>query len=246
MRKELCLSAILCLSSVMIGCSQQEEPKTEVKEPVEEEKKYDLTIGKQSDDALEVVLKNETGLTIKNLQITGNIKEDDNYSDNLLAKDEELKEGETAQWFYVPEDSENKTFDIKIGFDDDSSVILHDFSFENIDSEAVLHVDNGIGYITYTDKDKQEVSTLDAEKEASQTKEEKKPKNQENEITEQAPAQESINQEPVYQEPNVQEPVYQEPVVQEPVYQEPVVQPQPEVPSQGSEGCLGGDIEILN
>lgn len=243
--------AVLGLSAVTAGCSSPEVPAE--KETAEEpEVVYDLTIGKETDETVETVLRNTLDQTITSIKIKKQSEND--YSYNFLGNDEELKNGQVLQWFYEPqensktEDGENKklndTYTLELGLENGETLTLNEFTFGDVKDVADICEKDGIAYLTYTSASTGEkVNTFEQEKAAAdKLKESQEQESPAESSKETVPATE---EQPAAEESSYQEPAYQEPVYQEPVYQEPVVidpAPSQDVGSQGSEGCLGGDV----
>lgn len=254
MRRELYLMALLGLSTVSAACASQEKPAEQetVKEP---EKKWDITIGQKTDKTVETVLKNELDAPIISVKIKN--QSDKEFSENLLGTNESLEKGKTLQWFYEPSDATqtstdekklNPSYSVELGLDNGETLTLNEFSFDDVKGAAEVHVKDGIAYLTYTSASTGEkVDTYEQEKAAADKAEAEKKQEEPVEAakeTEQS-SQSVSDSQPVSEEPAYQEPVYQEPVYQEPAYQEPAItDPAPgvDVGSQGSEGCLGGDV----
>ena len=255
MRKELFLAALLGLCPFAAGCSSQEQPaaKETVKEP-ETTKAYDVTIGRKTDKTVDTVLKNTLSQTITSVKIRE--QGSDSFSDNLLGADQSFDTGQTLHWFYEPaepaeaEDPETKKLNpvyiVEFGLKNGEIRTLNEFSFPSGKGTADLCEKDGIVYLTYTSSDGEKVDTFEQEKAAADKQKEAQEAAAETETSE--PAAETVPEQSVAQQPVVQEPVYQEPVYQEPVVEQPAVTepaPAPTVPdvgSQGSEGCLGGDV----
>lgn len=221
MKKGICLLlAVLMLS--LAGCGEKTEPANPSPTP---EKVADITIGNQTDEGYELLLKNSTGLDITAIMIKTAQQEE--YPANMMGETAVWKQGETAQVFYTPETTLSETesdkvintlYQAKFVLSDGTEVELSSLGLDDIDGEAELLFEDEVAFVSYKSKlVGTPVSTKEQELGAKAQRE-----------------AESSAEEPI---------VYEEPAVQQPVYTEPA--PAPQAPVQAEEGCLT-DVEIVN
>lgn len=250
---------VIGAACLVLGCGKKEEGTQEAKEPEtetsgekevekEEENEY-KTIGKESEDALRILLTNQTGGEIIGLSVKASSAEE--ASDNLMDEGSRIEEEETVCVYYTPEKEDAEadqksriTYDLSLSYEEEQVVEITGLELEDME-EAELYFEDEVGYVKYKSVDSgKEVSTketalaLKAQKEA-QAAAEKAKKEEEQKAAEQAKkeaeaaaaaqaqaeaeaqAQAQYEQQ-YYEQPVYQEPVYEEPVYQETVYEEPV------------------------
>ena len=90
----LVLAAAMCME--VAGCGQEEA------ETANTEPQYQV-IGTEAEGAYDILLKNSIGQDVTGISVkTADVEE---YPANMLASDAVLKNGETAEWFYMPEEA---------------------------------------------------------------------------------------------------------------------------------------------
>jgi hypothetical protein len=201
----LLLTGILVCSAVS-GCESQEtteEATTElsteiiIEEATAEDATPDdaervKTIGEPSENGFEVYLTNNTGKSIVELAIYDT--DSDEYSDNLLAADDEFADGEERVLYYADLSLEDETeaeeeyvdneasddtavekllsigYDIKLVFDDESEYVLHSFPFGEISTGSIL-IEDDVCFVEYDDYSTKEaeLAIKEAEEAANST-----------------------------------------------------------------------------
>ena len=180
-----------CLAATgLVGCSQQEE--TVEEEPVvveEQQPSYDLVIGTESDDVVNLPITNDTDLTIVGLQFKSVGAAE--YSANVMASDQAWEPGQVADVFFegvaLGEDGEaddassnalaaasasgedlllSDVYDVQFTAVGGSAFVLHQLSLASLVDTEDLAVNydaiSGLGYLTYME-DGAQASTLEAE-----------------------------------------------------------------------------------
>lgn len=156
----LMLMLALSLCFVTVGCGEK-EAETEVEETVEievEETVEYQVIGNESEDAYKVLLTNSVGQDIKGIAIKTSDKEE--YPANMMKTDEVLKDGDTAELYYTPETTEaadiestekavNIVYNVQLTFADDSVYELSSFGFDDIKETAELCLEDEVVFIKY-------------------------------------------------------------------------------------------------
>ena len=90
----LVLAAAMCMA--VAGCGQEAE-ETATTEP-----QYQV-IGTEAEGAYDILLKNSIGQDVTGISVK--TSDEEAYPANMLASDAVLKNGETAEWFYMPEEA---------------------------------------------------------------------------------------------------------------------------------------------
>lgn len=175
----------------LVGCSQpqqaEEPPAVEEQQP-----SYDLIIGTESDDVVNLPIKNDTDLTIVGLQFKS-VGEAE-YSANVMASDQAWEPGQTADVFFegvsLGEDGDDAeadgsssdalaaasasgedlllsdVYDVEFTAADGSAFVLHQLDLESLagteDVAVNFDATSGLGYLTYVE-DGSQASTLETE-----------------------------------------------------------------------------------
>ena len=110
-----------------------------------------VQLGEKTTDAdYEVTLVNETGKDIKEAALRMNYAEE--FSDNLLAEDAVLEDGQKAVWFCTPGEMVNYVpcvYDLKLTFDDDTEATLHTLPMGDA-SEIKILMEDDVAYVSFT------------------------------------------------------------------------------------------------
>ena len=219
----LVLAAAMCMA--VAGCGQKEA------ETASTEPQYQV-IGTEAEGAYDILLKNSIGQDVTGISVK--ISEEEEYPANMLASDAVLKNGETAEWFYMPEEAAetegvgekdvalNVVYQVQITLADSTVYELSALGLDDIDKNAELCLEDDVVFAKYTSK---------ASGDAVSTKE------QEVAATAQKDAE---SQEAVTSEPAPVEEVQQEAPAQQsaPAASEPQQAPAEQIPQQTTEGCF--------
>lgn len=190
-RKLTVASIAACFAALgLAGCAQQsaeEEPAIEEQQPA-----YDLVIGIESDEVVDLPIKNQTEQAIVGLQFK--LTDAAEYSANVMAADQVWEAGQTADVFFEgvaveeemvdPEANEaeeaaaeeasetgeplllNEVYDVQLTAADGTVFALHQLSLTGLANAEDIAVSydaaTGFGYLTYLE-DGAEVSTLESE-----------------------------------------------------------------------------------
>ena len=183
-RKVVALSAligVLCAFTVF-GCSSQEDTTEEAsqetqqeEEPEEEELKV-IGTEAEGENVYKVILENNTGKGITGVAVKDSSM--DAYPENMLAEGDTFAQGERRELYYdstsaleaqaaqeADADAAALTpqYDIQLTFDDESTLVLTAFPFDDIE-EGVINLEDEVAFITYTSvATKDEMSTKEAE-----------------------------------------------------------------------------------
>ncbi len=241
------LAASLC--AALAGCGQNNETYP--------------TIGTKEEGAFDVLLKNNTGKDVTGLSVKMDTEE--NYPENVLAKDFVLKNEETAEWFYLPKETQetadsetgvifNPLYQVQITLSDASVYEISSFGFEDIDKEATLCLEDDILFIEYTSKESGEtVNTKEQERAAKEQKAEAEKLESEKAAAEKAEAEKAAAEKAEAQKAIAEKATAEKAKSEKaPVQQTTPVQPSAskqtpteEIPVQSTEGCLtegGGPV----
>lgn len=109
------------------------------------------TIGEKTEDAYEVQLTNTTGKVIKGFAVKSNVEEA--FPESLLKEEDPFADGEERMLYYKPEETEQeqtekKTYEVQLTFEDDTISILHDFPFTDM-KEGEICEEEEIVYLKY-------------------------------------------------------------------------------------------------
>lgn len=256
----ICLMLALCIGGVLAGCGKKEndtkkaETKKEtVKQETEEE--Y-LVIGNETEDAIDILLKNSTGQDITALSVKTSDKTE--YPASMMKTGDVLKAGETAELFYTPESTGtadtdaastdkaiNIVYSVQVTLADGKVLELSSFGMEDIKEEAELCLEDEVGFVKYVSKASGDsVSTKEQELGAKAQRDAAEAAAAQA-AAEAAAAQAAAEAAAAAQVESYSEETYSGGYT-EPAYTEPAQQaPVEEAPAQGSEGCLNpGDVVI--
>lgn len=258
----LVLAFGLCVGAVGCGGQDATEENTAQTEQTEQTEQTYPIIGVQAEGAYDILLKNSLGQDITGIAIK--TADETTYPANMMPSDLVLKNGETAQCFYLPETSTeetqtagetdvllNPTYQMQITCERDMVYELSALGLDDIEKEVELCKEDDIVFVKYISKasgdavsTKEQESAAQAQQDAAQPQEETPA--EQTEQTEQPAAQpaEQAPAEPVQQP--AQQPAQAEPEpaaqpAQQPTQSAPVEQ----VPEQTTEGCLtegGGPV----
>ena len=110
-----------------------------------------VQLGEKTTDAdYEVTLVNETGKDIKEAALRMNYAEE--FSDNLLAEDAVLEDGQKAVWVCTPGEMVTYVpcvYDLKLTFDDDTEATLHTLPMGDA-SEIKILMEDDVAYVSFT------------------------------------------------------------------------------------------------
>lgn len=269
------LGAALLGISLLTGVCAAEE--TEAVSETEQETEELKTIGEEEEDALEIVMSNETGKTVKEFYVKK--ADEEEFGENLLKEDDAVADQEKRILYISVKEEEEETeteteteteaqtgdepgdepgdgqepvkYGMKLVFDDETAVELHDVECEDME-EASVKLEGEVAYLVYASlKDKEEKNTLEAEKALY---EEQKAAGEtdygetyyedtyyeDTYYDDSYYADEPSYEEPSYEEPSYEEPSYEEPSYEEPSYEEPSYE-EP-APADGGENCLVGGL----
>ena len=217
----LVLAAAMCMA--VAGCGQ-EEAETATTEP-----QYQV-IGTEAEGAYDILLKNSIGQDVTGISVK--TSDEEAYPANMLASDAVLKNGETAEWFYMPEEAGetegvgekdialNVVYQVQITLADGTVYELSSLGMDDIDQNAELCLEDDVVFVKYTSKASGDtVSTKEQEVAA---KAQKDTETQEEVVSEPAPVEEVTQEAPVQQSAPAE------------TQQAPVEQ----IPEQTTEGCL--------
>lgn len=220
------LAAAMCMA--VAGCGQ-EEAETTTTEP-----QYQV-IGTEAEGAYDILLKNSTGQDVTGISVKTSDKEE--YPANMLASDAVLKNGETAEWFYMSEEAGetegvgekdaalNVVYQAQITLADGTVYELSSLGLDDIDQNVELCLEDDIVFVKYTSKASGDaVSTKEQEVAAKAQKD--------------AESQEEVASEPALVEEVQQEAPAQPAQQSAPAASEPQQAPVEQIPEQTTEGCL--------
>lgn len=190
-RKLTVASIAACFAALgLAGCAQQ--PAEEELAIEEQQPAYDLVIGTESDEVVDLPIKNQTEQAIVGLQFK--LTDAAEYSANVMAADQVWEAGQTADVFFEgvaveeetvdPEANEaeeaaaeeasetgeplllNEVYDVQLTAADGTVFALHQLSLTGLANAEDIAVSydaaTGFGYLTYLE-DGAEVSTLESE-----------------------------------------------------------------------------------
>lgn len=185
MKKRLfVLAGILSIGVLLSGCGKEEpEEKKEVKEK-EPEVTYQV-IGRESEDAYDILMTNDTKNVITGIQIKNS--EQTEYPANMMSGGQKIEKGETVELYYtletLPEDKAgedspaegvedkpeiadavvNITYSVQLTFEDGTVHELSSFAVDDVD-EVTLCYEDEVTFLTYKSKSQNvEISTKEAE-----------------------------------------------------------------------------------
>ncbi|MBM6828824.1 hypothetical protein H9X85_04960 [Anaerotignum lactatifermentans] len=234
MRKVWAWAMAAAVCAALAGCGQTEE--------TVEEEQY-LTIGAAAEGAFDLLVNNATGQDITAFAMKTGVEE--TYPASMMGSEDVWKNGETAEVFYLPEETEEMemetetdvvfqpSYQAQVTLADGSVYELTALGLEDLDGEVSLCMEEEVLYVTYTSKTSGDtVSTK--EQEMAAIAQQKAMEEAE------AQAESQAAQEPAQSAPAQSEPVQTAPA-QQPVQSAPVEQ----IPEQTTEGCLtegGGPV----
>lgn len=199
-KRLLILAVVFCMGLLLFGCgkknAEEKEPAKEdpaKEESVEEEKPEETyqVIGKESEDAYDILLTNKTGKVIKGIQVKSS--EQKEYPANMMAGSQKIEKDETVELYYTSETAEkneskeedsdkedeseetkkdtpeiadavmNVVYSLQITFEDGTSQELTSFAVDDIE-EAEICYEEEVAFLTYESKSEDvEISTKEAE-----------------------------------------------------------------------------------
>lgn len=123
------------------------------------------TIGTMSETTTAIHLSNQTDMAITKVAICK--AEDADFSDNLMENSDLFAaEEERILYYEFAKDSEanaDATYTIQLTFEDETTVLLHQFPFNDI-SAGEIRMEDSVAYLVYTSSvTKKEVNTKEAE-----------------------------------------------------------------------------------
>ena len=210
----LVLAAAMCMA--VAGCGQ-EAAETATTEP-----QYQV-IGTEAEGAYDILLKNSIGQDVTGISVK--TSDEEAYPANMLASDAVLKNGETAEWFYMPEEAGETEGvgekDVALNVVYQVQITLADGTVYELSS---LGMDDVV-FAKYTSKASGDtVSTKEQEVAAKAQKD--------------AESQEEVASEPAPVEEVQQEAPAQPAQQSAPAASEPQQAPVEQIPEQTTEGCL--------
>ncbi|MHC5216943.1 hypothetical protein ACYSNR_09755 [Enterococcus sp. LJL128] len=128
-----------------------------------EEKTYQV-VGVKSDTASKALVKNSTGQEIKAVAIKA--AEQTEYPANMLSENATIKNEDTVQLFYTPENKEGEQkYTVQVTFADDTVHEISNFNFSDFDpkSEVEVGYDGTVAFLKYKNKAGQVVDTKEQE-----------------------------------------------------------------------------------
>ena len=143
----------MCMA--VAGCGQKEA------ETASTELQYQV-IGTEAEDAYDILLKNSIGQDVTGISVK--TSEEEEYPANMLASDAVLKNGETAEWFYMPEEAAetegvgekdvalNVVYQVQITLADSTVYELSALGLDDIDKNAELCLEDDVVFAKYTSK----------------------------------------------------------------------------------------------
>ena len=149
----LVLAAAMCMA--VAGCGQ-EEAETATTEP-----QYQV-IGTEAEGAYDILLKNSIGQDVTGISVK--TSDEEAYPANMLASDAVLKNGETAEWFYMPEEAGetegvgekdialNVVYQVQITLADGTVYELSSLGMDDIDQNVELCLEDDVVFAKYTSK----------------------------------------------------------------------------------------------
>lgn len=136
---------------------------------------YDLSKAENISETGKVTLKNDTGMDITDISYVGEVANEDEpltftYDNmtmgNVFEKDSEA-EMIYPESYHTDDDEETviefNSLSLNVTFDGDEAAVLHSFEVEDEVEEVSLCYEDEVLYLTYTDKDGNEVSTKEDE-----------------------------------------------------------------------------------
>lgn len=148
----------LVFGGMLAGCSSEAEEAVPT-EPAQEEPaepEYQI-VGKEAEGAYEILMTNTLDKEITSIHIK--LPEETDFPAGLMAEGDKIAVGDTVKLYYTPEDESVELYDILVGFDDDTTLLIEQVKLSDI-AEMSLHSQDDLGYVEYTDKDGKEGSTL--------------------------------------------------------------------------------------
>lgn len=172
-RKVIAMVLIACMSISAAACGKSEEPKKkiEAKKEIKEKKEYQK-IGVESEEAFDLLIKNNMGVDITGIVIKTTAQTE--YPANMMKSEEVWKNGDTVELFYTPDSSSAPTAEtdkaINVGYSvqltlvDGRVVELTTFGFEDMEEKAELCFEDEVGFVKYVSKTSgDEMSTKEQE-----------------------------------------------------------------------------------
>lgn len=225
----LILAMAMC--TAIAGCGQEKA------ETADAEPQYQI-IGTEAEGAYDLLLKNSIGQDMTGISVKTSDQEE--YPTNMMASDTVLKNGETAEWFYTPEEKGetegvgekdvalNVVYQVQITLADGAVYELSSLGLDDITQDVEFCMEDDVVFAKYTSKTSGDmVSTKEQEIAAKAQKE----------VDTQPVA--SSEPESVSMEPEKQEaPAQSAPVESTPAVSVPQQAPAEQIPEQTTEGCL--------
>ncbi len=178
--KKILTIALILLCLFMIGCGKEEKQEEGKEEIPEKEQSYE-SVGNESEDALQVLLTNQTGLEITGMSVKSS--QEAEYPANMLRGGQTVSPDEKVMFYYTVEEKKeepeapaqnegdgilsdavvNITYSLQVTCADGTILEATLFPIEDM-SEAALCYEEEVLYLTYKSKtDESQVSTKEAE-----------------------------------------------------------------------------------
>ena len=140
-------AAILLAAFVaLVGCSSQQSASTSSSAASEEAatQEFDVVVGKESNTAKMLIVKNSTGKSINEVALAEAGSEADAFN-TLEVEGGEWADGKTAAIYYEPSNAYSFDIQLKSG---ESSYMLHEFNVDGAESIEVL-MEGDVAYVTF-------------------------------------------------------------------------------------------------
>lgn len=189
-KRLLILAGVLCIGCLLAGCGKEKSEETEKKEVKEEEPEVTYqVIGRESEDAYNILLTNSTEKVITGIQVKDSAQTE--YPANMMSGSQKIEKDETVEFYYTPEtipgdnadekgsdeksgDAENDVpeiadavinvvYSLQVTFEDGTVHELSSFAVDDIDEASICYEDE-VAFLTYKSKSEDvEISTKEAE-----------------------------------------------------------------------------------
>ena len=142
----LAAAILLAAFVALVGCSSQQAASTSSSAASEEAatQEFDVVVGKESNTAKMLVVKNSTGKSINEVALAEAGSEADGFN-ALEVEGEEWADGKVAAIYYEP--SNAYSFDVQLKSGEDS-YMLHEFNVDGAENIEVL-MEGDVAYVTF-------------------------------------------------------------------------------------------------